>query len=895
MRIREAPLTILYGMRSFLVGLYSGLLLSALRAPLGLELLQLPARDPHAAMAFRGAALLAVAVGAMIGLRKAAARFSPATLLSGVALGFTGHWMYADVQSQLGVGLVLSVLLVLLITSSHRGGDSARPDKRRILLAALAALLGLGLLELGHPEAHSTAVVACVLGAASIALVGSLSSPEQDPDERAWRPAPGRFAALVISGAGLAMMCEGLARPVRQLGAGLATDDDVFGSVFLALAAFGGLAFGRLFTQQKSREVVRNVLLLFAVGAAFASTLVLENITTVRGLDRLVRRFGLDLSLHGMLSYDALISATVFVVPAFVIGTVITLCKRPNDLISLCVGAAAGMVLVPGQLSYLVWAPIGTMSASDADCSSMTLTFTGAACAALGVVLASFAKGSLSVKPRAILGVGSVIICLGTFLYSLNLSALQFSRPWETRPPITSLYIDAAEGVITLENSPTGSLIAALNGVALAPAPEAATDDNARLQMAWSLLPEGLVDPAVLLVGQLTPERASTLQQLGAARIDRSAAWHKAMPLLEDRLFDGKPLPETGEVLDPRGARAKLDAGEYDLVIVPPLAGELPTTRNLASPAQTTVVLWFDGTTGVESLALGEEVIVSAPGLSELFIGVARGQGVAASRARHELGAPAWLAAGEPSSPTSALETLRTRGFARKQRALTRLSQRLAEAELAPGLAAGLARHFAAQVVDSPFDTWQVALELDPEAQRSFARAAASETPSALAIEVIEALALVLRGKRRIDELYATLEPAASRHAPWPALEVALAQADLELLNPAATVSRLQALHTAWSGTPESWAMLAEAQQQVGEEAGAAASLDRALELAPSSHELERRRAIAWIRAGRPGALEALEEVLLEHPDDEELLQYRTNGPWKAVRPGFHALAGHQH
>ncbi len=131
-------------MRSFLVGLYAGFLLAALRAPLGLELLQVVARDPGAAMGYRGAALLAVAVGALIGLAPAAKGYSSTTLLAGVTVGFGVHGTYGDLPAELSVGLAFGVLLVLVIAASHRGGTETRPKKSRLLLAALSAGMGWG-------------------------------------------------------------------------------------------------------------------------------------------------------------------------------------------------------------------------------------------------------------------------------------------------------------------------------------------------------------------------------------------------------------------------------------------------------------------------------------------------------------------------------------------------------------------------------------------------------------------------------------------------------------------------------------------------------------------------------------------------------------------------------
>lgn len=876
-------------MRHLLVGLYSGMLLATLRAPLGLELLQLPASEPSAALAYRAAGLLAVAIGLLFGCGRGAESFSPVAFLGGAAAGFTAAGVLTGLDSPTTSSTVFALLLVGLIAASHRGGAEARPQRARVVVAGLAALIGWYLLMHGPPQGHVGALLTVIGGATTLVAVGRLGEPEG----AAWTPSPqvaGRAAGLAAGGAGLALACEGLARPTRQLCGGLPLDDLVLGAVFLGLVAFGAAAFGRLAQRPSSVQVARAALLALTVVAVLVATGVLENISTVRGLDRFVRRFQLDLSLRGTLLYDAVLGGAVFVVPAFLVGAIAALCRRPVDLAALLVGGAVGLVLLPSRLH----AELVEGALVQAGAHSISAAYLGAALAAGGALALALGAREPGRAARAAIGALGVAALAFAGYEGGRVERLEFSRPWARRPPTPELFADLAVGVLTVERSPAGSPVATLDGRPLAPPREEAGPDLERLRLAWSLLPEGVESPEVLLVGQLTPERADLLQRLGAARVDRSAAWYVVMPALEERLFGGPPALE-GEVLPLRAARDRLNAAAYDLVIVPALSGPTPTTRNLASPPESTVVVWLDGASGVETLPLGPEVLVSAPGLRELYVGLARGPGVEEALSRGGLGAPASYPAGTPLAARSALKRVLERDFERARVARARLARRLAEAEVAPGLLGALATHFEAQRVDSPFESPELALELEGETIEVIGRAAAAPAPDALAVECVEALAQVLRAKRRVDDLERALAPAAERHGPWPLLEVSLGQADLELLDPATAVARLELLLDDWAGTAEAWAMLAEAQQQVGEDAAAVRSLERALELLPENHELERRLAIALVRAGRPEGPEALEACLEEDPDDEELLQYRSAGPWEAVRPGYHPLGSHSH
>ena len=103
-----------------------------------------------------------------------------------------------------------------------------------------------------------------------------------------------------------------------------------------------------------------------------------------------------------------------------------------------------------------------------------------------------------------------------------------------------------------------------------------------------------------------------------------------------------------------------------------------------------------------------------------------------------------------------------------------------------PELTRGLALHFAAQQLSSPYETRAQQIELEEEALRAFFAAAPAAGKLDPFTRVLwEALAWLCMEKRMPEHALVYLEPMAERFAPWPALDRAVARAYLEVLEPA--------------------------------------------------------------------------------------------------------------
>lgn len=830
-------------MRALLFGFTAGVLLSVLRAPLGLDLLSIPARGATASYAYRAAALAWVALG---------------LFAAGAALD--GRRQLGQVVGGATAGLATHALL--------SGRTPATPAG-----ALAVALVGLGIL---------------LFCGRFLAPTRGLRAPQPDAPGLA-----GEATALAISGAGLALVAEGLARHARLLGPGLPAEHGLLAAVLMGLLLLGGLAFGRLVPGGPGLVLGRAVGLSVAAAGGLVGLFVLRGLATPAGLGEYLRRFGLDASRAGLADGTALVGGVVFVVLGLGLGAALFTLELRRQLASLLLGAAVGLALVPRLFEGS--APVDPELVQTAA-SSAGLVRDGMLVALLGAALGAACAPRVGRGARGL--AVSVAVLAALPLAWVRIGPLPITRPWRERalPPLLTL--ETAEGLLAIDRSDGGLELVTLDGRELTPPTVRGALDRRCIELAVALVaPERRArgELSVLLIGQLTPGRALALAGLGAGKIDRSASWHRAMPALERRLFRGGALP-AGRVLAPAAARGAMLSGAYDLVLVPPVPGEAPSTANLASAPGVTTVAWLDGASDLASLALGKVLVTTD--LENLAVALARDGAGAGSPP--QFGQPAFLPAGARQPPIRPLTWLGLHRHERELLGQRRTTARLARASGASSPATqALAAHFAAQRHSSPFETRAQRIEVDPKALEPIRAAALMDTPTSLDQDLAEGMAAVLAGKRWADELRVYLSEPAARHWPWVQLERALAYAHLEALEPAAAAERLERLVGVEVGDVEVWALLGEARIQVGRPADAATAFSRALDLAPGVYELERRLAMALVRAGDRLGRELVEHLLVEEPGDEELRLYLQEGPLPPVRlgyrPSYGAPSSHDH
>ncbi len=830
-------------------GLVVGVVLSALRAPLGIDLARIPAVDAAAAYGWRALALALVAFAWRLkrdGAVSIAFLASTAVAFAAHALWLSAYWTPTNA-------------LQLWITA----------------LAGFAALLMLGR--------------------------GDVSLERKSAVE----PTLVHMIGACASGAGIALALESLARHVRLLGGGLAQDDSVSASVLLVSIAVGAAACGWIATSARLRGVSFPVACAAAAAASFAGLGVLARVASTRGLERYLAAYGLDATSHGTLAYDALLAASCFALPGLLLGAALRASRSKLELSSALIGAALGLYFVPGLLKT------AERSAGQMEIFSSHLVPYGCLVAIGGAALALLADDSITLRARwsAI----ACALCLGLVPLNADATPTLIVSPWMTVPPKQFLVFDSPEGLVTVEPSDGGLAMATLDRRPLTPPTSLAVADMERIKLSIAMLPSApRADraPRVLLVGQRTPVRAQAFKDAGVASVDCTAAWFASMQRIESVLFE-KVEPPLGERLPPAEATRRIDAGEYDLVIVAPVPGDAPFTSRLAVPEKTTLVAWFSADEWIAERELGGSVLYWSDGVDDPCVGVVV-HGAAAPRVDGE--PPVIVAAGEPVCAPSPLARLSMRECARSEERTNwcraSLARRLAGASRGGAhekLMHGFASLYAAQASSPDFESADERIELPDDALAAFEQSAL-EAPSALTRGLWESLARVLLGKRDVGNIYKYLQPLAQKHAPWPVLEQVLAQADLEALEPAAAARRLSALIEARARTNdgvdsvtggdtnaggaaskgkdlELWYWLGEAQRRAGDHASAVRSFRRAHELQPENRALERELAMELVRAGDPDGRVLVESLLAKSPGDDELAAYLEPGPYPEPAP----------
>ncbi len=760
-----------------------------------------------------------------------------------------------------------------------------------LFLAAVAA--GLALHGLLLPRPLGAPLWDILLVGAVLGFAGWMGKRGEEPDPPP-RAAVGERIGLFLAGAGAALVLELIARHVRLLGDAEIQDDAAFAVSFAVLVAVGAACFGWI-TRPRSVERWALPFLLAAVAAAgFASLSIVKGLAQPNTFAAFLDRYGLDRTWHGTLQADALIAGSVFVLPAFLLGLALCSARGAGSLSSTLLGAGAGLAAIPALLAR----DPAVSTAQEELFSAQYLPF-GLMAALLGAGLALLSVPGRTARARWI--AFAAVLPLGLPILLVTPRPVLILSPWEKRLILPFVAFETPEGLATVEPGAGGLKLATLDRRLLSPGLTGVGADREQLRTAFLCLnPEVRERGAVrvLLVGQLTALRAAWLGDLGAASIDRTGAWHLSMPRMEAELFQDLPRP-AGEVLDPAEAARRVASGAYDLVVCPSVSGDAPLWRSAGSvPAATVLVRWvaldvpihrgLPASTFADG-ATGPTHVLAGGGLDQTFLGVVTHGRSPASDApgRAEFA----RFSGRPAQP-GPLQRLLLRKIFRTDATRLALARELARQDPRP-LTRALEDFAAAQRPSSPYETEAERIELETSTLDFLWDAAQAAPPSAFVQQMWEWAARTLVGKRDVGALFHYVESLAERWAPWPALEVALARADLEALDAPRARERLDALVRRGDTSFDVWSLLGAAREAVGDAPGAIEAWRRALERRRDDRWVRRRLAMALVRAGDPEGVSIVRELLAVEPHDEELELFLGPGPWPPPADGYTPDAAH--
>lgn len=851
-------------LRFALFGIVLGVLLSSTRGHAGHDLLNTPIATPEWRLGWRVAALALVAV--LVGsARLLERRIDVGALLFWTALGVALHgllvpWPWVP-QSGVAQGL------------------------RSALIVGLAAWIARAAPRAPRDEAEPPAPV----------------SP----------PTPTEALGISVAAAGATVALAVVGRYLQHLGTAQPEDDATFLAVFLLSAALGAAAFGTPLARPRWASV------LLPAGLAASAALALQGfafLADIRGADTLGRalatvngffaRFGLDVLVpnemfQGTLPYIGVLAAQALLLTAFGVGTALSGALDRARLARVAIGAAAGLVV-----THFAWERFGgaydAAGAREAATGWSILTVACAASAA-GALLALW-RGSAGPVARAVGTVVALVAAVAPHVVDSRTPALY--SPWARVAVRPTLIVESGDGILTVEPWIDGTPTATLDRRRLTSIPAESDLESHQLQASMALARakagEGR-EPRVLYVGQMDPQRSNLLDFLGADELDYTAPWYPHDGTLLDALFgpDQRPI---GEHVSPATARERFERGHYDLVLVPTIHGPVisselapvrspwapaapPRTGHWGAPSRTVVVCWLDGSGDFASETSAPGVVVRASIPGELGVGLVYGDAGDRGPTVHPLGSRL--------SPRIALRPvlglLRTFGLVdadqkagtllrrwpmRLDDARTRTARRLerSSGDDAGDLFRGLAQHYGAQRKDNPWATPVMRVNIDRDALASLAAAASAGVDPTFTDSLLEDLSKVLVAKKRPEEIHEFLAPLLEQRGRWPALEWAVANMWLEFTELEEARAVLERLAQAEPHNVEVLTTLADVLFELELWREAAEQYDRARDLRPDSRALDRPYAVALFRSGDPAGRELLEELLLEDPEDEELL-----------------------
>ena len=797
--------------------------------------------------------------------------------------GRSSDLLFGHLQEPHHAALIASFGALLAAAAVLMAGPRKPAARALLLLLIGAALLPLGPLLSGAtlPTGGTTRLIL----AAALLVPLLVFRKGEDPAEP--RGPLALELGTLLSGTAVVWAFLILESRLVLFGTGDAAELHEHALLFAGLAGIGAFSFG--LPMARGGRTLANLAALVVTVGALLGLFFLWPLASNQGLDGFLRHFGGDLSEVGRLEGGALIGGRALLVSAFAFGALVVGLNTRRSMAAFLIGVAVGRLFWPQLVE------------SEGAAGAPQLARVAVALAALAGLPLCWNR-LREAKGLARIGASTALVLLvaaAAFVPPRNTVPLS---PWLRFEAEALFQVDDPLGLITVETTASGVPVLTIDRVALTPDGPQEAADAARLTAALDLMEAnwepGDPNPEVLFAGQLTLPRLeafSAWQETSghAARLRWSAPWeaHQAQirPLLEASWPLSDPLPFDE-------ARALVGSGRIDLVIVPMAFGpELSSLAGAAPPraaapavrpiwrgaaANQPSVVWLSAHGPLAGARLSDSVLLGGADLDQLGLGLAHGLDDP-----KESGSKVLHPSGEPAEPAGALARLLQRPESRIRADRSELFARLTAAPGGPFLAA-VSELLAIQTQSSPWATPLERFELSGDHLKTIADST-PKSPSGFERLVWNHLADVLVAKRMPAESLAVLPRLLERTGRWPELEYALARANLEVMETGQARVLLERLFQEQRLGLIPLIEYGNCLGQDGEWALAAEAYERALTLLPGERSIARRVAIAGARAGLPGALERIQALVAQDPEDAELAEYLQPGPLPPVPPGF--------
>ena len=424
-----------------------------------------------------------------------------------VPTGLSGHFWRAA-----------AILFVAMTLGGRQPGIAVTPSTPKSMAVSLG-LIGVttaifGLLLPASVLAHPISIVIALVYGYDLLRT---AKPDRDNVEHPQgSPTLAESAGLALSGIGIALGLQVLHMRIELWGLGEPAEGSLGAVLFLAMAAFGAIAFAGYLKRPSARRAVLATGPLYVCVAVVASFALLAPLADPIGLEAILAAFGADISEIGQVKGLLIIGARSLFLPALGLGILLACATAARELRALGFGLALGVTLLPLLLPELG----GTSILAAPGGGLVRVALLACGLPFVGWVLATFA-GSEPKTVRQRLSATCLVLPAVVLAIWLPRTPVQPLAPWLRFEPEPNHIVDTPHGLLTVESTRQGMPVLTLDRFLMTPDLDSLASDQAQLHASLTYLAAALSTSAsagqaplrVLLAGQITDARWDLLSE----------------------------------------------------------------------------------------------------------------------------------------------------------------------------------------------------------------------------------------------------------------------------------------------------------------------------------------------------------------------------------------------